>query len=98
VAVVSSTFPCMTRFNGTINLDSSDSVPDWEPYLQPVAPEGAPNIGYLVLVNGEPVTDDYPGGRPYAFRGGVIRRAIVDVSGEPFIDLEREAAMMMRRE
>jgi arylsulfatase len=47
---------------------------------------------------GEPVTDDYPGVRPYAFTGGVIRHAIVDVSGEPFVDVEREAAMMMARE
>ena len=46
----------------------------------------------------EPVTDDYPGERPYAFAGGTIRQAIVDVSGEPFIDLEREAAAMMARE
>jgi arylsulfatase len=47
---------------------------------------------------GEPVTDDYPGSRPFRFAGGTIKQAIVDVSGEPFIDLEREAAMMMARE
>jgi arylsulfatase len=46
----------------------------------------------------EPVTDDYPGARPYAFVGGTIRQAVVDVSGEPFIDLERDAAAMMARE
>jgi arylsulfatase A-like enzyme len=37
------------RFNGTINVDDRDSVPDWEPYLQPVAPHGAPNVLYIVL-------------------------------------------------
>jgi arylsulfatase len=37
------------RFNGIINVDDRDSVPDWEPYLQPVAPEGAPNVLYIVL-------------------------------------------------
>jgi arylsulfatase len=47
---------------------------------------------------GEPVTDDYPGTRPYALAGGTIRHAIVDVSGEPFLDLEVEAAAMMARE
>jgi len=47
---------------------------------------------------GEPVTDDYPGSRPYPFVGGTIRRVLVDVSGEPFVDLEREAEMVMRRE
>jgi arylsulfatase len=46
----------------------------------------------------EPVTDDYPGTRPYGFTGGTIRHAMVDVSGEPFLDLEREAAAMMARE
>src|SRR4029453_5154719 len=40
----------MTKpFRGTINLDDRDSVPDWEPYLQPVAPAGAPNVLYIVL-------------------------------------------------
>ena len=37
------------RFKGTINIDDRDSVPDWEPYVQPVAPHGAPNILYVVL-------------------------------------------------
>jgi len=46
----------------------------------------------------EPVTDDYPGARPYAFTGGTISQAIVDVSGEQFIDLEKEAIAMMSRE
>ena len=47
---------------------------------------------------GEPITDDYAGARPYGLAGGTIRHAIVDVSGEPFLDLEVEAAMMMARE
>ena len=37
------------RFNGTINLDDRDSVPDWEPFLQPQAPDGAPSVLYIVL-------------------------------------------------
>jgi arylsulfatase A-like enzyme len=47
---------------------------------------------------GEPVTSDYADTSPYAFTGGRIRHAIVDVSGEPFIDLEKEAVAMMARE
>ena len=47
---------------------------------------------------GEPVTDDYPGSRPYAFTGGTIREVIVDVSGEPYLDLEKEAVALMARE
>ena len=40
----------MTKpFKGTINVDDRDSTPDWEPYLQPVAPEGAPSVLYIVL-------------------------------------------------
>ena len=34
---------------GTIDLDIRNSTPDWEHYLQPVAPAGAPNILYIVL-------------------------------------------------
>ena len=47
---------------------------------------------------GEPVTDDYPGESPWTFSGGTIRRVAVDVSGEPYVDLEREAQAMLMRE
>jgi hypothetical protein len=47
---------------------------------------------------GEPVTADYSGANPFTFTGGTINKAIVDVSGEPFIDLEKEAVAMMARE
>ncbi len=47
---------------------------------------------------GDPVHPGLPGRRPYAFTGGTIRRVAVDVSGEPYIDLEREAAGMLMRE
>ncbi len=46
----------------------------------------------------DPVTRDYPGEAPYRFTGGVIRRVAVDVSGEPFVDMEREAVAMLARE
>jgi len=46
--------------------------------------------------SGEPVTDDYPGEAPYAFTGGTINRIAVDVSGEPYVDLERQAEMLIR--
>jgi arylsulfatase len=35
-------------FRGVIQQDIRESVPDWEPYQQPQAPEGAPNVLYLV--------------------------------------------------
>jgi arylsulfatase len=46
----------------------------------------------------EPVTDDYPGMTPYAFTGGTIKEAVVDVSGEQYVDLELETLAMMKRE
>jgi arylsulfatase len=48
--------------------------------------------------SGEAVTDDYPGEFPHAFTGGTIRRVAVDVSGDPYVDLEREAQAMLARE
>ena len=47
---------------------------------------------------GSGVTDDYPGTEPWHFTGGTIRRVAVDVSGEPYVDLEREAQAMLMRE
>jgi hypothetical protein len=47
---------------------------------------------------GEAVTSDYEGSHPYAFTGGTIKQAVVDVSGEQYIDLEKEALAMMKRE
>ena len=36
-------------FKGTINIDIKDSTPDWEPFAQPLPPEDAPNVLYVVL-------------------------------------------------
>ncbi len=36
-------------FRGVVNIDIKDSTPDWAPYTQPIAPEGAPNVLYVVL-------------------------------------------------
>jgi arylsulfatase len=47
---------------------------------------------------GEPVTDDYPGTSPWPFIGGEIERVIIDVSGQPFVDLAREAQALFARE
>ena len=47
---------------------------------------------------GAPVTEDYPFERPWAFTGGTIKQVIVDVSGEAYLDLEKEAIGMMKRD
>ncbi len=48
--------------------------------------------------SGAGVTPDYPGEMPWTFTGGTIKRVGVDVSGEHYVDLEREAAAMLMRE
>ena len=48
--------------------------------------------------SGAPVTSDYPGREPWAFTGGTLHRVAVDVSGEPYLNLEREAQAMLMRE
>ena len=53
------------------------------------------NVGRDV---GEAVTDDYAGVRPWTFTGGTIKQVIVDVSGAPYVDIEKEALAMMSRE
>jgi hypothetical protein len=53
------------------------------------------NIG---LDRAEPVTDDYPGTSPWAFTGGTIHKVTVDVAGDPWVDLEKEAEAAFRRD
>src|SRR6266542_5879841 len=36
-------------FRGVVNVDVRDSEPDWTPFQPPSAPEGAPNVVYIVL-------------------------------------------------
>ena len=47
---------------------------------------------------GAPVTLDYPGVQPWGFTGGTIKRVVVDVSGEAYVDLELEAMAMLSRD
>ncbi len=51
------------------------------------------NVG---LDSGQPVSSDYE--TPFKFSGGVIKQVIVDVSGEPFRDLEKELRAMFSRD
>jgi arylsulfatase A-like enzyme len=38
----------VTDFKGRVEVDIRDSEPDWEPFVQPRAPEGAPNVLMIV--------------------------------------------------
>jgi arylsulfatase len=84
---------------GTLTLHvGTDEVGQGRIKTQPgkfsLAGEGL-NIG---KDGGEPVTDDYPGDSPWAFVGGTIHKAVIDVSGEPFVDLAKEAAAAFARD
>jgi len=46
----------------------------------------------------EVVTDDLDGAAPYTLVGGSLTKVVVDVSGEPFVDLAREAAAIFARQ
>ncbi|WP_072687998.1 arylsulfatase [Rhodococcus marinonascens] len=62
-------------------------------------PFGLAGAGLTVGRGGaDAVTDDYSGEAPGTFTGGTLKRVVIDVSGEPFVDLEREAAAMLSRE
>ena len=53
------------------------------------------NVG---LDRAEPVTDDYPGEAPWAFTGGTIRKVVIDVAGDPWVDLDKEAEAAFARD
>jgi arylsulfatase len=53
---------------------------------------------YVGRDSGEAVTDGNPGEPPHRFTGGTIKRVVIEVSGEPYLNLEREAEAMLIRE
>jgi arylsulfatase len=84
---------------GTLTLHIRDAVVGegrikTQPGYFSLAGEGL-NVGKDTA---EPITDDYPGDSPFAFVGGTIHKAVVDVSGEPFADLAEEARMAFARD
>jgi arylsulfatase len=88
-----------TATTGTLSLYHGETLVAREPIrtqLGAFAIVGA--ALYIGRQDGEVVSDDFPGASPHRFSGGTIRTVAIDVSGEPFIDLEREAALMLMRE
>ena len=53
---------------------------------------------YVGRHEGEPLSADLPQNGSNRFRGGTIEMVAIDVSGEPYVDMEREAALMLMRE
>jgi arylsulfatase len=83
---------------GTLSLYHGESkVGEGQIKTQP-ATFGLTGSGLTVGRSLHTIASDYPGERPWTFTGGTIHLAAVDVSGEPYVDLEREAAAMMARE
>ncbi len=84
--------------NGTLAIYiDNEKVGEGKIKTQPgrfsIAGEGL-NVG---RDSGEPVTGDYPGEYPWPFTG-MVKRVVVDVSGELNIDHEVEAHTMIMRE
>ena len=83
---------CCRSITETTRSEKAESRPSWE---------RSPSPAQVFTSAGMPASqslDDYPGEPPYRFTGGTIDRVAIDVSGEPYIDLEREAALMLMRE
>jgi arylsulfatase len=87
------------RAKGTLSLYHGDEkVAEAEIDTQLGAFAIAGSALYVGRHEGEPLTADFPGQAPHHFTGGTLDRVAVDVSGEAYIDLEREAALMLMRE
>ncbi len=83
---------------GTLSLYHGETkVGEGQIKTQP-ATFGLTGSGLTVGRSLHTIASDYPGERPWTFTGGTIHLAAVDVSGEPYVDLEREAAAMIARE
>ncbi len=50
------------QWNGKVAVDIRDATPDWEPFLPPKAPEGAPNVLFLAWDDLGYATMDFYGG------------------------------------
>jgi hypothetical protein len=94
-------------FKGDHQRRRDESVPGQPADVQPLSDRVGVRVQHPVQAGeglnigregAEPVTDDYPGERPWAFAGGTIHKAIVDVSGKPFVNLAQEARMAFARD
>jgi arylsulfatase len=82
---------------GTLTLFvDGDEVGRGDIWTQP-GPFGLAGTGVSVgRDSGSPVTADYRA--PFRFRGGTIERVVVDVSGDPYLDHEKEVLAWLARD
>jgi arylsulfatase A-like enzyme len=84
---------------GTLSLHIRDKQVGSATIMTQPGKFGLGGGGLVVGQSGaEPVTGDYPGVRPWPLTGGRVIKVVIDVSGEPFVDLAREAAAMFARQ
>jgi arylsulfatase A-like enzyme len=77
---------------GTLSLYFGDQNVGEQTIITQPGKFGLGGGGLVIGCSGvEQITDDYEGDAPWAFVGGTIRRVLVDVSGESFMDLAQEA-------
>jgi arylsulfatase len=85
--------------SGTATLRINDQVVATQEIKTQLGAFSVCGEGFMVgRCAGAPVTPDYPGVHPWAFTGGTIKKLIVDVSGEPYVDLDKEARAAMKRD
>ncbi len=84
---------------GTLSLHMRDAQVGAATIMTQPGKFGLGGGGLVVGRSGpEQVADGYPGERPWPFVGGSIIKVVIDVSGEPFVDLAKEAAAMFARQ
>jgi hypothetical protein len=85
--------------NGTATLFINDKQVDQQDIMTQLGAFSVAGEGFMVgRCTGAPVTPDYAGDHPWAFTGGTIKKVIVDVSGEAYVDLELEAMAAFKRD
>lgn len=101
------------EFQGKIELDVRDSVPDWDAFRPPTPPSGAPNV-LVVLYDdtgmaalcGEGLTIGRDSADPvsslygygFDFTGGEIAKVVFDIADDAYLDLEAHLAAAMARD
>jgi len=85
--------------NGTATLFINDKQVGQQDIKTQLGALSVAGEGFMVgRCAGAPVTPDFPGNHPWAFSAGDIKKLVVDVSGEAYVDLEMEALAAMKRD
>jgi arylsulfatase len=87
------------KTHGTLTLFINDKQVGQQDIITQLGAFSVAGEGFEVgRCAGAPVTPDFTGYHPWAFTGGAIKKVLVDVSGEAYVDLEMEALAAMKRD